>query len=249
MQTLLRVERLEVTYEGGFRALDGVSLEVFPGEVRVLLGPNGAGKTTLLDAITGRVRPSQGAVWFRGQEITRWPEHAIAGRGIARKFQTPGVLEGLTVEENLRLAVQRRKGLLASFRGALPSQERALLEEALALSGLAAKRDQRVSALSHGERQWLELAMVLATGAELVLLDEPTAGMTRSETEAVARLLRDLRGQRAFLVVEHDMAFVEALEAPVTLLHQGRVLREGSLEELRADPEVRAVYLGGGVHA
>ncbi|MBW6394478.1 ATP-binding cassette domain-containing protein [Thermus sp. PS18] len=244
MEDFLRVEGLEVTYEGGFKALDGVDLKVTKGELRVLLGPNGAGKTTLLDAISGRVRPSRGRILFRGKEIGGTPEHVLAWKGVGRKFQNPGVLNGLTVLENLVVATRRRKGLLTSLGPGLSAEEWEVLESTLGLVGLQDKRYVKAAALSHGERQRLELAMVLSTGAELLLLDEPTAGLTRSETEAVADLLNRLRGAKTVVVVEHDMNFVGKLAASVTVLHLGKVLREGTFEEVRQDPEVRAVYLG-----
>lgn len=244
MENFLRVEELEVTYEGGFKALDGVNLKVAKGELRVLLGPNGAGKTTLLDAISGRVRPSRGRILFKGNEIGGTPEHVLARQGVGRKFQNPGVLNGLTVLENLVVATRRRKGLFKSLGPGLTAEEWEVLESTLGLVELQEKRYVKAAALSHGERQRLELAMVLSTGAELLLLDEPTAGLTRSETEAIADLLNRLRGAKTAVVVEHDMNFVGKLRTTVTVLHLGRVLREGTFEEVRQDPEVQAVYLG-----
>jgi urea transport system ATP-binding protein len=242
---LLRVEDLVVEFAGGFRALNGVNLAVASGDLRILVGPNGAGKSTLLDAVIGRVRPTQGRILFHGQPIQALPEHVIARRGIARKFQTPGVLEELSVFDNLLLAARRDKGLRSSLTWEPTPEEEETVRDLLSRIALEEKAYMVASRLAHGERQWLELGMVLATGAELVLLDEPTAGMTRQEVEKTAELLKALRGSRTFLVVDHDMAFVAMLEAPVTVLHQGQVLAEGSYEEVRNHPEVVAVYLGG----
>ncbi|WP_022799022.1 urea ABC transporter ATP-binding protein UrtD [Thermus islandicus] len=245
MDELLRVEDLVVEFAGGFRALNGVNLTVASGELRILVGPNGAGKSTLLDAIIGRVRPSQGRILFHGQPIQALPEHLIARQGIARKFQTPGVLEELSVYENLLLAARRVKGLWSSLSWKPTPEEEKTVGDLLTRISLEEKAYTLARRLAHGERQWLELGMVLATGAKLVLLDEPTAGMTRQEVEKTAELVKSLRGSRAFLVVDHDMAFVAMLEAPVTVLHQGQVLAEGSYEEVQNHPEVVAVYLGG----
>lgn len=245
MDELLRVEDLVVEFAGGFRALNGVNLAVASGDLRILVGPNGAGKSTLLDAVIGRVRPTQGRILFHGQPIQALPEHVIARQGIARKFQTPGVLEELSVFDNLLLAARRVKGLRSSLTWEPTPEEEETVRDLLSRIALEEKAYMVASRLAHGERQWLELGMVLATGAELVLLDEPTAGMTRQEVEKTAELLKALRGNRTFLVVDHDMAFVAMLEAPVTVLHQGQVLAEGSYEEVRNHPEVVAVYLGG----
>lgn len=239
---LLSVEGVTVEYEG-FRALDGVTLRIHPGELRVLIGPNGAGKSTLLDAITGRVRPAAGCIRLDGQDITQRSEHERARLGIQRKFQAPSLLEALTVEDNLRLAARAGEGWRRLVRRTAREVEETV-ERVLHLVGLSPKRYLRAAFLSHGEKQWLEVGMVVATGPRLVLLDEPTAGMTHHEAVRTAELVRELAGEHAVLVIEHDMDFVERLGAPVSVLHMGRVLREGSLEEIRVDPEVRAVYLG-----
>lgn len=239
---LLSVEDLTVLYDG-FRALDQVSLRLRPQEVRVLIGPNGAGKSTLLDAISGRVRPASGRIWLEGRDITRRSEHERARMGIQRKFQAPSVLPELTVEENLRLAVRAREGWSGLVRPAAQGVEETV-EQVLQLTELGPKRHLRAAFLSHGEKQWLEIGLVVATRPRLVLLDEPTAGMTHEETRRTAELVRTLAGRHAVVVVEHDMEFVGLLGARVSVLHMGRVLREGSLEEIRSDPEVRAIYLG-----
>ncbi|MCL6498744.1 MAG: urea ABC transporter ATP-binding protein UrtD [Firmicutes bacterium] len=239
---LLSVEEVTVEYEG-FRALDGVTMQIRPRELRVLIGPNGAGKSTLLDAITGRIRPAAGCIRLDGRDITHRSEHERARLGIQRKFQAPSLLEALTVEENVRLAVRAGEGWRGLVRRAAREVEDAV-ERALHLVGLYPKRHLRAAFLSHGEKQWLEIGMVVATRPRLVLLDEPTAGMTQDETARTAELVRELAVQHAVLVIEHDMDFVGRLGAPVSVLHMGRVLREGSLDGIRADPEVRAIYLG-----
>ncbi|BER91629.1 urea ABC transporter ATP-binding protein UrtD [Atrimonas thermophila] len=243
---LLEVEEIVVSFDG-FRALNGVSLALRPREIRVLIGPNGAGKSTLLDAIIGRVRPCSGRIVFKGQEITHLPEYSIVRLGIGRKFQAPGILENLTVLENLILAVKSamHKGSLKELLTSRISieeemQARAVLEEI----GLVEKQDFPAGLLPHGEKQWLEIGMVVAMQPELILLDEPTAGMTVQETEKTADLIHRLADRHAILVIDHDMAFVELLEAPITVLHMGRVLCEGTVESVRKNPEVVSVYLG-----
>ena len=240
---LLEVRDVTVSF-GGFKALQDLSLSVQPGSLRVLIGPNGAGKSTLLDTIIGKVRPAAGEVSFRGEKISGLPEHLIARRGICRKFQAPGVLDGLSVRDNLRLAVRADKGVLASFSPRRRHEEEAWTDELLALTGLGERQDVMASELAHGEKQWLEIGMVVAGRPALLLLDEPTAGMTSQETAQTAELIRSLAGKHAVLVIDHDMQFVELLAAPVTVLHQGQVFREGDLDHLRNDPDVMEIYLG-----
>jgi len=254
---LLEVRDVTVSFDG-FKALQNISLTVPRGSLRVLIGPNGAGKSTLLDTIIGKVRPVTGEVLYQGAVISRLPEHRIASLGICRKFQAPGVLEGLSVRENLLVAARRRKGVLATLgRPTAAEQERA--DEVLRLTGLHARAGIPAAQLAHGEKQWLEIGMVVAPEPELLLLDEPTAGMTAAETAQTAELIHTLAGRHTVLVIDHDMQFVELLGAPVTVLHQGQVFREGSLDTLRADPDVMEIYLGrpreetapgsGGLHA
>ncbi len=240
---LLQVENLTVSFDG-FRAVDGLSLSVMPGAVRVLIGPNGAGKSTLLDAIIGRVRPTHGQIIFKGENITRLAEYQIVQRGICRKFQTPGVLEGLSVEENLVIAARRRRHWWAALDTTLTAEEREQVDETLKLVGLEQKRRQLAAHLAHGEKQWLEIGMVVAARCELLLLDEPAAGMSRHEASLTATLISRLSGRRTLVVIDHDMGFVEQLNAPVSVLHMGKLLREGSVEQVRSDPRVAAVYLG-----
>ena len=242
-ETLLELSDVSVSFDG-FRALDGVSMRVAPQGVRVLIGPNGAGKSTLCDLIIGKVRSSGGRVRYRGRDITRTPEYRIVRRGILRKFQAPGVLGRLSVYDNLAVAAKEQKGWWHGLRTSLGGSERAKVDEVLGLVGLSAKRDSLAEGLAHGEKQWLEIGMVVAADPELLLLDEPTAGMTAQETAATAELIHKLAETRAVLVIDHDMTFVELLGAPVSVLHQGRLLKEGTLAEVRADPEVVSVYLG-----
>ena len=244
-EALLAVENVTVSFEG-FKALDGMSLRLMPKQVRVLIGPNGAGKSTLLDTIIGRVRPTSGRVVFKGEDITRLPEHQIVRRGICRKFQAPGILESLTVRENLALAARRDRGCLHSFGRGLSPQVKRDTEEILGLIDLQDKKDAPAARLSHGQKQWLEIGMVVASDAELLLLDEPAAGMSHAEAGQTAELIRKVADWHSVLVIDHDMAFVALLDAPVTVLHLGRLLTEGSLDEIRQDPQVAAVYLGRG---
>jgi urea transport system ATP-binding protein len=242
-EPLLRAEDLTVSFEG-FKALDGMNLEIMPRQLRVLIGPNGAGKSTLLDAIIGRVRPASGRVIFKGQDITQLAEYQIVRQGICRKFQTPGILENLTVFENLALTARRNRDWWATFTRDFGQQARTRAQEVLHLIGLEEKRDSLAARLSHGQKQWLEMGMVVVSDADLLLLDEPAAGMSQAEATQTAELIRRLTEWHSLLVIDHDMAFIAQLEAPVTVLHAGRLLREGTLEEVRADPRVAAVYLG-----
>jgi len=240
---LLDVESVTVSYDG-FKALNDVSLSLAAGTIRVLVGPNGAGKSTLLDTIIGRVRPTSGRVVFKGEDLRSLEEHQIVRRGICRKFQAPGILEALTIEENLAVAAKVDKRPWRMMTKAPRASERARVEEVLELIGLSAKRSELGANLAHGEKQWLEIGMVVASDAELLLLDEPAAGMTHLEAEATAKLIRRLAGRHAFIVIDHDMDFVEQLAAPVSVLHMGSVLKHGSIDEIRRDPQVAAVYLG-----
>ena len=242
-EDLLRIENLTVSFDG-FKAVDNVNFSMRAGEVRVLIGPNGAGKSTLLDAIIGRVRPSAGKVLFKGEDITRLEEFKIVRKGICRKFQAPGILEGLTVRENLVLAARPNRDWWASFTRRERSRIDKDVEEILEIIGLVGKRDARAGQLSHGQKQWLEIGIVVASNAEFLLLDEPAAGMSHAEAAQTAELVRRLSAWHGFLVIDHDMAFVEQLGGSVTVLHQGRLLKEGSFEEVRTDPEVAAIYLG-----
>ncbi len=240
---ILMIENVTVDFDG-FKALTDVSLSLRPGELRVLIGPNGAGKSTLCDTIIGRVRPSSGKITFKNEVITTLPEHEIVRRGICRKFQTPGVLPTLTVMENLLVSARKNRAWWRSFTTNTPADETTRAEEILAKIGLNDRREIVAADLAHGEKQWLEIGMVVATGPDVLLLDEPTAGMGPHDTQRTADLILSLLGRHAVLVIDHDMSFVEALNGYVTVLHQGRILREGTVAEIRGDPEVTAVYLG-----
>ncbi len=240
---LLAVDGVTVDFDG-FKALNGFSLTLDRGSLRVLIGPNGAGKSTLCDTIIGRVRATSGHVVFKGEEITHLPEHEIVGRGICRKFQTPGILPNLTVLDNLLIASQRDRRWWRSFGHGSSAQEHERVDEVLETIGLSDRRDVLAAELAHGEKQWLEIGMVVATDADLLLLDEPTAGMGPQETSRTAKLIHRLLGRHAVLVIDHDMSFVEQLDGRVTVMHMGQFLKEGSVAEIRNDADVAAVYLG-----
>ena len=240
---ILMMEHVTVDFDG-FKALTDVSISLTPGDLRILIGPNGAGKSTLCDTIIGRVRPTSGTITFKDQLITTLPEQEIVRRGICRKFQTPGVLPTLTVMENLLVSARKNRAWWRSFTTGTPADETAKAEEILAKIGLEDRKHIIAADLAHGEKQWLEIGMVVATDADLLLLDEPTAGMGPQATQRTAQLILSLLGRHAVLVIDHDMSFVEALNGYVTVLHQGQILKEGTVAEIRADPEVTAVYLG-----
>lgn len=242
-EALLELRDVSVSFDG-FRALDAVNFSVAPRSLKVLIGPNGAGKSTLCDCVIGKVRAESGGVFYKGQDITRTPDYKIAQRGVLRKFQAPGVLGRLSVHDNLAVAVKEAKSWWRSLGASLSKTERARVEEVLELTGLSAKKDVLAASLAHGEKQWLEIGMVVAENPELLLLDEPTAGMTQQETAATAELIQKLAMARTVLVIDHDMTFIELLDAPVSVLHQGRLLTEGTLQQVRVNPEVVSVYLG-----
>jgi urea transport system ATP-binding protein len=243
-RTMLYVDGVTVSFDG-FRALNSLSLFLQEGELRTIIGPNGAGKTTMMDVITGKTRPDAGQVVFQGNvDLTRMDETSIARLGVGRKFQKPTVFEALTVAENLELALQGGRGLVAMLRYGGSDEERSRIDRILGLTGLGPARRRRAGELSHGQKQWLEIGMLLMQDPRLIMLDEPVAGMTDAETEKTAELIAELRGDHTILVVEHDMAFVRALDAKVTVLHEGRVLAEGTLDAVQADQTVVDVYLG-----
>ncbi len=229
--SLLYLDGVTVSFDG-FRALNALSLQIAPGEMRAIIGPNGAGKTTMMDVITGKTRPDTGEVLFdRGIDLTRLDEAAIVNLGVGRKFQKPTVFESHTVEDNILLALKsdRRARHVLTARTTLEEANR--IDEILEIAGLSAQRDRPAGLLSHGQKQWLEIGMLLAQDPKLLLVDEPVAGMTDAETEATAALLRRISAaDHSVVVVEHDMAFVRALGVKVTCLHEGSVIAEGTID-------------------
>jgi urea transport system ATP-binding protein len=242
---VLWAEDLSVSFDG-FKALDDVALELERGELRCIIGPNGAGKTTLMDVITGKTRPDTGAVYLdnRDNDLTTLSECRIAELGVGRKFQRPTVFQGHTVYENCELALRGRKGVWSTlFRRRTPA-ERARIDEVLELIGLAGHAQRQAGLLAHGQKQWLEIGMLLAQDPKVLLIDEPVAGMTHAETERTAELLRGLAGKHTVVVVEHDMEFVRSIARRVTVLHEGKVLADGPMAQIQRDPRVVEVYLG-----
>jgi urea ABC transporter ATP-binding protein UrtD len=237
MGELLRTEGLSKRFRG-LIANDNIDFSLQAGEIRCLIGPNGAGKTTFISMISAHLPPSSGRIWFKGQDVTALPVYRRAQMGIARKFQTPSVFDHLTVYANLELA--------ALGKSASVPRRKARIEEVLELTRLHGERAAVAAALSHGQRQWLEIGMLLANRAELLLLDEPTAGMTSEETRATGELIRTLATIHhvSVIIIEHDINFVRGLKVPVTVLHLGRVLLQGSFDEVSENDQVRNVYLG-----
>ena len=242
--TLLYLDGVTVTFDG-FRALNALSLTLNEGEMRAMVGPNGAGKTTMMDVITGKTRPDSGKVVFgKDTDLTKLDEPSIASLGIGRKFQKPTVFEPHTVWDNLLLALAGDRGTRFSMFARETAEEKRRIEAILETTRLTDQRNRRSADLSHGQKQWLEIGMLLAQEPQLLLVDEPVAGMTDAETEQTAILLREINKTRSVVVVEHDMAFVRALDVKVTVLHEGSVLSEGSLDFVSDDPKVIEVYLG-----
>ena len=242
--TLLYLDGVSVSFDG-FKAINDLSLYVKANELRCIIGPNGAGKTTMMDIVTGRTRPDTGTVVFgRDHDLTKLDEAAIANLGIGRKFQKPTVFPRHAVRENLELALAGTRGVFACLTFRLSAEQRARIDEVLEVVGLADERDRLAGELSHGQKQWLEIGMLLMQSPRLLLVDEPVAGMTGQETERTAELLTRLASEHAVVVVEHDMEFVRSIGTRVTVLHQGSVLAEGPIEKIQADPKVVEVYLG-----
>jgi len=242
--TQLYLDGVSVSFDG-FRAINNLALMVAPGELRTIIGPNGAGKTTMMDIITGKTKPDAGEVMFAGRvDLTKLDEVEIANLGIGRKFQKPTVFENLTVFENFELALKSARGAWKTLLGRLNSEALDRIAWALETVGLEAKLRDQAGALSHGQKQWLEIGMLLVQDTQLILLDEPVAGMTDAETKQTAELILTLKGERTLVVVEHDMEFVRDLGARVTVLHEGSVLSEGSVDHVQNDPRVIEVYLG-----
>jgi urea transport system ATP-binding protein len=242
---ILYLEDVSVSFDG-FKALNRLSLYIDEGELRCIIGPNGAGKTTMMDVITGKTRPDTGTVFF-GQaiDLLKLDEPAIAQAGVCRKFQKPSVFDQLSVFENLELAMHTDKRVWPTLFAKLKGEQKDRIGEVLTTIGLAGQRDFRAGALSHGQKQWLEIGMLLMQKPKVLLVDEPVAGMTHQETERTAELLLSLAGEHSVVVVEHDMEFVRSIARRVTVLHEGTVLTEGSMDEVQNDPRVIQVYLGG----
>ncbi|EWH03733.1 urea ABC transporter ATP-binding protein UrtD [Halomonas sp. BC04] len=241
---ILYLEDVSVSFDG-FKAINDLNLTIDDGELRCIIGPNGAGKTTMMDIITGKTRPDAGKVWFGSRhDLLTMNEPEIASLGIGRKFQKPTVFEALTVFENLELAMAADKRILPTLTARMTPVIRERIEEVLETIGLAELRLRPAGILSHGQKQWLEIGMLLMQRPRLLLVDEPVAGMTEQEMERTAELLTGLAGKQSVVVVEHDMGFVRSIARKVTVLHQGSVLAEGSMDRVSNDPKVVEVYLG-----
>jgi urea transport system ATP-binding protein len=242
--SILYLSGVSVSFDG-FRAINNLSLALDPGEMRAIIGPNGAGKTTMMDIITGKTRPDTGEVFFDGSiDLTRHDEADIANMGIGRKFQKPTVFESHSVEDNILLSLKGPRSILPTLFWRETQDASRRIDDILGIVRLGDKRGALAANLSHGQKQWLEIGMLLAQDPKLLLVDEPVAGMTDAETEETARLLRDISQSHSVVVVEHDMHFVRELGVKVTCLHEGSVLSEGSLDHVSADPRVVEVYLG-----
>jgi len=244
LENRLYLEDLTVSFDG-FKALNGLTLYVEPGELLCIIGPNGAGKTTMMDVITGKTRPDSGTAWF-GQNIDllKLSEPEIVAAGVGRKFQKPTVFEQLTVWENLELALAGNRSFLKTLRARITSTQRDRIDQVLEIIGLTASRDSLGKILAHGQKQWLEIGMLLMQDPELLLVDEPVAGMTPHEIERTAQLLLSLEGEHSIMVVEHDMSFVRSIARRVSVLHEGRVIADGDMDKVQNDPRVIEVYLG-----
>ncbi len=241
---ILYLEDVHVSFDG-FKAINGLNLDIVPGELRCIIGPNGAGKTTMMDIITGKTRPQKGSVFFGSTiDLLRHNEPEIASLGIGRKFQKPTVFEQLTVFENLELALKTHKGVKSSMFFKLDSAQSDRLAEVLHTIHLAGSVTRQAGNLSHGQKQWLEIGMLLMQDPKLLLLDEPVAGMTDDETARTAELFLTLKGKHSLMVVEHDMGFIRTISEKVTVLCDGSVLAEGTLDQVQADERVIEVYLG-----
>jgi urea transport system ATP-binding protein len=243
-EEILKVEEITVAF-GGFKAITELNFSLQRNELRVVIGPNGAGKTTMMDVVTGKTRPDEGDAMFDGKyDLTKLDEAEIATLGIGRKFQKPTVFEAHTVDDNLLLATMAPRGVYATLFARKEPSVRERIDRILVTTRLRDHRSRVAGSLSHGQKQWLEIGMLLAQDPKLLLVDEPVAGMTDAETAATAELLRDIARDHSVVVVEHDMAFVRELGVKVTCLHEGSVLAEGALDQVSADPRVIEVYLG-----
>ena len=242
-ELVLSVEDLTVSFDG-FKAIDSLNLYVDKGELRVIIGPNGAGKTTLLDLICGKTRASAGKIRFKNLEMTRLPEHEIVRAGIGRKFQTPSIYENLPVFQNLEVSFPRGRGVFGALAFKRDDEVRDRVHAVAQEIGLADQLQTEAGLLSHGQKQWLEIGMLLMQDPELLMLDEPIAGMSVREREVTADLLERICKNRSMIVIEHDMEFVKRIAHKVTVMHQGKILAEGPMDKVQADPRVIDVYLG-----
>lgn len=243
MDAVLAVKDVNVIFSG-FKALKGVNLEVFENEIVTIIGPNGAGKSTLLDAIVGKSPVASGRIFYHGKEITNESPHKIARMGLGRKFQNPNVYDRLTVFENILLALKGSHGIWASMTAKLTKAKKEKIYDVLERTALIDRAFDEVSSLSHGQKQWVEIGMVLAQDPSIVLLDEPTAGMTADETHMTGEIVKSIARAHSVVTIEHDMEFVKQIAERVVVLHQGSVLAEGSVREVQDNPEVIEVYLG-----
>ena len=242
-ETILNLKDVSVSFEG-FLALNNLNLTLTKGELRAVIGPNGAGKTTFLDVITGKVKPTKGDVFFKGKSLVGKKEHKIARIGVGRKFQSPRVFENLTVQENLEISVSQYSSTIKLIANKPSENKLKEIKKLMNIVNLSSQSEIKAGSLSHGQKQWLEIAMLLGQKPALMLIDEPVAGLTDEETDLTADLLKSLSGENTVLVIDHDMEFIRRLESNVTVLNQGSVLCEGSMDEIQTDPKVIEVYLG-----
>ena len=248
MKYALTIDGLTVNF-GGFKAVDNFTTTVDSGELRVILGPNGAGKTTLMDLISGKTASTGGNVKLFEKTITKLSEHQIARAGIGRKFQIPSIFRDLSVIQNLEVASSREPSVFKNLKFSISQQERDKIDEVIELTGLSPVLATSAGDLSHGQMQWLELGMLITQNARVILLDEPTAGMTKQETMKTAAIIKRLKGKHTILVVEHDMAFVRDIAERITVMHLGKLLAEGNIDNIEKNDAVKEAYLGsGGIH-
>ena len=243
-EVILYVEDISVSFDG-FKALNDLTLYINEGELRCIIGPNGAGKTTMMDVITGKTRPDSGLAYFgQTMNLTKMSEYEIADAGIGRKFQKPTIFPEHSVFQNLELAMHMNKSVWSSLSYKLTGEQKDKIDEVISTIGLVENYKQAAGSLSHGQKQWLEIGMLLTQNPRLLLVDEPVAGMTHQEIERTSELLKSLAGKHSVVVVEHDMEFVRSIAQTVTVLHEGHVLAEGSMDQVQNDPKVVEVYLG-----